>query len=94
MSSVVAEGKDPAELYGRVNVGLDELDRWFRCNMLTLNLKKTEYVYFSGPRGQGEPPGVLMIGGGRVRWAEGVRFLGVWVDRGRSLPAIGDYGEG
>ena len=48
------------------------------------NLKKTEYVYFSGPRGQGEPPGVLTIGGERVKWVEGVRFLGMWVDRGLS----------
>ena len=50
-TTLFAEGRDPAELYGRVNVGLDKLDRWFRCNMLTLNLKKTEYVYFSRPRG-------------------------------------------
>ena len=52
--------------------------------MLTQNLKKTEYVYFSGPRGLGELPGVLRIGGERVAWAEKVRFLGVWVDRGLS----------
>ena len=83
-TNLFAEGKDPAELYGRVNAGLGELDRWFRCNMLTLNLKQTEYVYFSGPRGQGEPPGVLTIGGERVKWVEGVRFLGMWVDRGLS----------
>ena len=83
-TNLFAEGKDPAELYGRVNAGLDELDRLFRCNMLTQNLKKTEYVYFSGPRGLGELPGVLRIGGERVAWAEKVRFLGVWVDRGLS----------
>ena len=56
----------------------------FTCNKLTLNLKKTEYMYLSEPRGQGEPPGVLTIGGERVKWAVGVRFLGVWVDRGLS----------
>ena len=56
-TNLFADGKDPAELYGRINAGLGKLDRWFGCNMLTLNLKKTEYVYFSGPRGQGELPG-------------------------------------
>ena len=56
---------------------MGELDGWFRCNMLTLNLKNTKYVYFSGPRGQGEPPGVLTIVGERLGWAEGVRFLGL-----------------
>ena len=50
-TNLFAEGKDPDELYGRVNVGLGELDRWFRCNMLTLNLKKTEYMYFLGVGG-------------------------------------------
>ena len=52
-TNIFAEGKDPAELFGRVNRGLGELSRWFRCNRLTLNLKKTEYVYFGGPGGEG-----------------------------------------
>ena len=56
-TNIFAQGKDPAELYGRVNRGLGELSRWFRCNRLTLNLKKTEYVYFgAGPGGGYEPP--------------------------------------
>ena len=49
-TNIFAQGEDPAELFGRVNRGLGELSRWFRCNRLTLNLKKTEYVYF-GRRG-------------------------------------------
>ena len=57
-----------------------ELSRWFRCNRLTLNLKKTEYVYFGGPGGHRESPGGLEIGGEQVRRVEGARFLGVWVD--------------
>ena len=53
-TNIFAEGRDPAELFGRVNRELGELSRWFRCNRLTLNLKKTEYVYFGrGPRSQG-----------------------------------------
>ena len=43
--NIFAEGSNPAELFERVNRGLGELSRWFRCNRLTLNLKKTEYVY-------------------------------------------------
>ena len=61
---------------------MEELSRWFRCNRLTLNLKKTEYVYFSGPGGRGVPPGGLEIGGEPVGRVEGARFLGVWVDEG------------
>ena len=62
-TNIFAEGRDRAELFGRVNGGLGELSRWFRLNRLTLNLKKTEYVYFGGPRGREVPPGGLEIGG-------------------------------
>ena len=48
-TSIFGEGRDPAEIFRRVNGGLEGLSRWFRCNRLTLNLKKTEYVYFAGP---------------------------------------------
>ena len=62
-TNIFAEGRNPAELFGRVNRGLEGLSRWFRCNRLTLNLKKTEYVHFSGPgRRREPPPGGVMIG--------------------------------
>ena len=80
-TNIFAQGRDAAELFGRVNRGLAELSRWFRCNRLTLNLKKTEYVYFGRP-GRDPPPGGLEIGGEQVRRVEGSRFLGVWVDAG------------
>ena len=81
-TNIFAQGDDPAELFGRVNRGLGELSRWFRCNRLTLNLKKTEYVYFGRPGGREPPPGGLEIGGEQIRRVEGARFLGVWVDGG------------
>ena len=70
-TNIFAEGRDTAELFGRVNAGLGELSRWFRCNRLTLNLKKTEYVYFRGPKGGEIPPGGLEVGGEGVRRVEG-----------------------
>ena len=91
-TNIFARGRDPAELFGRVNGGLGELSRWLRCNRLTLNLKKTEYVYFSGPGGRGQPPAGLEIGGEQVRRVEGARFLGVWVDEG--LKWTGQIDEG
>ena len=83
-TNIFAEGSNPTELFGRVNRGLDELSRWFRCNRLTLNLRKTEYVYFAGPGGHGVPPGGIKIGGEEIRRDEGACFLGVWVDEGLS----------
>jgi hypothetical protein len=55
-TNLFAEGHDPARLFERVNVGIAELGRWFSCNRLTLNLKKTEYVYFAGTRSPKVPP--------------------------------------
>jgi hypothetical protein len=70
------------ELFGKVNRGLGELGRWFRCNRLTLNLKKTENVYFSRTRPPEVPPGGLEFEGEQIRRVEGTRFLGVWIDAG------------
>ena len=81
-TNLFAEGRDPVELFERVNRGLGELSRWFRCNRLTLNLGKTEYVYFAGSRPPEVPPGGLVVGREQVRKVEGVRFLGVWIDAG------------
>ena len=58
------------------------LSEWFRCNRLTLNLKKTEYVYFGRPGGRGDLPGGIMIGGEQVKRVREARFLGMWVDEG------------
>ena len=60
-TNIFAKGSDPAELFEKGNRGLGEL-RWFRRNRLNLNLKKTKYVYFSGPGRHGLPPGRIMIG--------------------------------
>jgi hypothetical protein len=55
--NIFAEGSDPVELFDRVNKRLAELDRWFRCNRLTFNLKKSEYFYFPEPR----PPEIPLV---------------------------------
>ena len=49
---------------------------------LTLNLKKTEYIYFGGPGGRDVPLTGLKIGREEVKRVDGARFLGVWVDEG------------
>jgi hypothetical protein len=64
-------GQDPAGLFERVNGGLREVGRWFRHNRLTLNLKKTEYVYFAVTRPPEVPPGGLVINGEQVRRIKG-----------------------
>ena len=81
-TNIFVKGKNPQDLFAKVNKGLLELSKWFRCNKLTLNLKKTEYVYFGGQGGRVVPPGGIQIGGEQIRRVEGARFLGEWVDEG------------
>ena len=81
-TSIFVKGRSREELFAKVNRGLAQLSVWFRCNKLTLNLKKTEYVYFGGPGGRIVPQGGIKIGGDEIKRVVGVRFLGVWVDEG------------
>ena len=81
-TNIFCVGKTHTELFEKANRGLRAISRWFRCNKLTLNLKKTEYVYFGGPGGRQVPIGGLKIGDEAVRRVHGARFLGIWVDEG------------
>ena len=74
------QGKNHSDLFKQVNSGLEELSRWFRCNKLTLNLKKTQYMFFGGPGQLNAPQATLEIGGELIKRVEGARFLGVWID--------------
>ena len=81
-TNIFVEGRNHLELFRKANQGLEELSRWFRCNKLTLNLKKTEYVYFGGCGGRVVPKGGLVIGNESISRVEGAKFLGIWVDEG------------
>ena len=81
-TNIFCKGKSHSELFERVNRGLLAISKWFRCNKLTLNLKKTEYVYFGGPGGRIVPQGGIKIGSETINRVSGARFLGVWVDEG------------
>ena len=39
-TNIFAEGRDPVELFGRVNWGVGELNRWFRCNSAIVHIQK------------------------------------------------------
>ena len=81
-TNIFAEDKNLSQLFKKVNAGLIKLNKWFQCNRLTLNLKKTEFIYFRGPGVQRPLQEELKIGGEKIRQVDGVKFLGVWVDEG------------
>ena len=79
-TNIFAQEREPVALFDKVNRGLQDLGTWFSCNKLTLNLKKTEYVFFGGPRAKSTEGLGLSVGEEEVRRADGVKFLGMWVD--------------
>ena len=79
-TNIFAQEREPITLFNKVNQGLQDLGTWFRCNKLTLNLKKTEYVFFGGPKAKNAEGLGLSVGEEEVRRVEGVKFLGIWVD--------------
>ena len=81
-TSSYARGKEPDELVERVSRELGQLSKWFTRNKLTLNIKKTEYVYFGGVHRHPALEQGLTIGRDQVKRVDGARFLGVWVDEG------------
>jgi hypothetical protein len=93
MTRTYSQKGDPVKLFGKVNRGLSDLGRWFRCNRLTLNLKKTEYVYFSRTRPPEIPLGGLEFEGEQISRVKGTRFLRIWVDTGLNWRGhIGQWG--
>ena len=75
-TNIFAQDPDPEGLFAKVNRGLGGLGEWFKCNRLTLNIKKTEYVYFGGPGKGGAPGSGLWVGGEQVRRVEGAPIPG------------------
>ena len=79
-TNIFAEDRNAGALFSKVNQGLQGLSTWFRCNRLTLNLKKTAYVFFRGPGDQSLDGLRLLVGSEEVKRVDGARFLGIWVD--------------
>ena len=75
-TNIYAEDDDLGRLFEKVNRGLEALGRWFKCNRLTLNLKKTEFIFFGGPKGQDLGNLKLTVGGEVIKQITDARFLG------------------
>ena len=54
---------------------------WFRANLLTINLNKTECVLFNNSNSNNIPTFELEIGDCRISNTNQVKFLGLWIDR-------------
>ena len=54
---------------------------WFRANLLTINLDKTECILFHNSNSNNTPKFELELGDCKISNIDQVKFLGLWIDR-------------
>ena len=79
-SNVFHAGKDPNEMINVMNIELNKLSIWLKANKLSLNVKKTHFMFFSPPRKKAEFSNRLTIQGENINQVHETKFLGVMVD--------------
>ena len=75
-TTVFSSEKSPENLERKTNEALKTLHNWLICNKLTLNLKKTHYLYFS-KRQILSPDLNLYIGGHKLNRETQTKYLGL-----------------
>ena len=79
-SNVFHAGKDPNEMIEVMNIELNKLLTWLKVNKLSLNVKKTHFMFFCPPNKKVKLSNTLSIQGQSIDQVKETRFLGVMVD--------------
>ena len=78
-------GSDKLSLFKQANKELATAEQWFNCNKLTINAKKSKYIFFKNSKSH-EHCNSLYIGNSTISCVgqtcpeKSVRFLGIWID--------------
>jgi hypothetical protein len=78
-TTALVEGDVLDELCSSVNQELDKIDKWLRCNKLSLNINKTSYMIITNKVDNVGLP--LLIRDVNISITESAKFLGIIVDR-------------
>ena len=73
--------------FGTVNCELQKICQWFRANKLSLNVTKTNYIFFHKNSTKDKLPlkmPELKIGNSIIKRKSSVKFLGVMLDENMS----------
>lgn len=77
-TTALAEGDDLQQLCSSINRELEGVDRWLRCNRLSLNINKTSYMIISNRDKSGAD--IISMRGCAITQADSTKFLAVYVD--------------
>ena len=79
-SNVFYAGKNPNDMINIMNIELEKLLNWLKANRLSLNVKKTHFMFFCPPQKKAEFSNSLTIDGETINRVNETKFLGVMVD--------------
>ena len=79
-SNTFLSGKNPDELIRSMNIEIDKILKWLNINKLTLNVKKTHYMFFRKSRSKLKLTEPLLINGEIIEMVNHTKFLGVVID--------------
>ena len=80
-TNVLYSNRNFNNLIDTVNSELPKLAKWFNCNKLSLNLTKTNYIFFRNPGTFLENNCNISINGHQIERKMNTKFLGVTVDQ-------------
>ena len=80
-TNLFMSNKDPSVLQMELNAELGNVDTWFKCNKLSLNIKKTNYIVFTTAQSQINAENLtLKINNQEIERVRSTKFLGVIID--------------
>ena len=90
-SNVFLAGKNPNEMIDLMNKELNKLVEWLQANKLSLNVKKTHFMFFCPPKESLYFSNTLSILGENIDQVHKTKFLGVMLDSKLSWQAHIQY---
>ena len=74
-------GKNIRRLEAKINTALENIRNWLRANELTLNIDKSQLLFFDlSPRTNKADPLNIQINSQKLEQSKSVRYLGVVID--------------
>jgi len=80
-TNILYSNSDFRSLLENVNLELNSLSDWFKANRLSINLKKTHFIYFGYKSIPSDSENKLQIDQETIAEVDNTKFLGVFIDK-------------
>ena len=80
-SNMFMSGRNPNRMIKTMNTEINKIVEWWQINKLTLNVKKTHYMFFRKIKSKMIKDNDILINGQVIDMVEVTKFLGVQIDK-------------